>query len=499
MPPVEGSDAVLALDQRFARELPGLCTPAQPAALVRPEVIVLNTGLADELGFDAREFSADLLRWLRAGRTDAPVQAVAQAYAGHQFGHFVPSLGDGRALLLGEWVDGGGRRWDLGLKGSGRTAFARGGDGKAVLGPMLREYLMGEALHGLRIPTTRVLAVVGTGESILREGGPQPGALLVRVASSHLRVGSFQYAAARGDRPLLEVLLRHAIERHYPQCATHESPALALLECVSLAQARLLARWMHAGFLHGVMNTDNMALGGQTIDFGPCAWIDRYDPETVYSSIDHAGRYAFGRQPAIARWNLARLAECLLVLVGRADDADGDAAVDRLNSVLEGFGREYEREFLRLARLRMGWIDEHGEDAPLVSDFLLLLEQQGADLTLSWRALADLAQGKEQALRQELREPAAADAWIALWRQRPDAQDPQARARSMRMASALYVPRNHLVEGALQAAVDRADLDPLHRLTDAVRHPFQERGGWEELASPAPEAFTRNYRTTCGT
>jgi uncharacterized protein YdiU (UPF0061 family) len=489
---------LLTLDNPFARELPGLCIDCPPARFARPEPVLVNAELAAELGWDADAFAADLQQWLVQGGEG--VRPVAQAYAGHQFGSFVPTLGDGRALLLGERTDIHGRRRDIALKGSGRTPFARGGDGKAALGPMLREYLFGEALHGLGIPTTRVLAVVSTGETVLRDGGPLPGALLVRVAASHLRVGSFQYLAARGDYALMQDLLRHTLARHYPQSLDRPDGALALLEEVVRAQAQLLAMWMHAGFLHGVMNTDNTTLSGETIDFGPCAWVERYDPATVFSSIDHAGRYAFGRQPDIARWNLARLAETLLPLM-EAGGSTAEAAMDQANAALQGFPGGYREGYLQRARGRMGLVGERDGDAQLVDDFLALLHTSGADHTLAWRSLAGMAQDQDASWLALGIEPTAAAAWLGKWRARYSVAggDPAVRARAMQGLSAIHVPRNQAVELALDSAVQSGDLQPVLQMVEAVRSPYGESSTWAVLSAPSPGAFDRTYRTFCGT
>jgi serine/tyrosine/threonine adenylyltransferase len=345
----------LHLDDSFARELVGLHQPWAPVPVTEPAPIVLNDALAAELGLDVAALrSPDGVALLAGNTVPEGVETVAQAYAGHQFGGYSPRLGDGRALLLGEFVDADGHRRDLHLKGSGRTPFARGGDGRAAVGPMLREYLMGEAMHALGIPTTRALAVVATGESIIREvdgrGVQVPGAVLARIASSHLRVGTFQYASASGDRDLLQRLTDYAIARHAPDAAGADHPALALYEQVVAVQADLVAQWMAVGFIHGVMNTDNTTISGETIDYGPCAFVDAYDPATVYSSIDHGGRYAYGNQPAIMTWNLARLAEAMLPLF----DDDGDRAIEMATGVLETFPTRFQDAWSRAMHAKLG-------------------------------------------------------------------------------------------------------------------------------------------------
>jgi uncharacterized protein YdiU (UPF0061 family) len=412
---------------------------------------------------------------------------VAQAYAGHQFGGFVPRLGDGRALLLGELTDRAGRPRDLHLKGSGRTPFARGGDGFAVVGPMLREYVVSEAMHALGIPTTRSLAVVATGRPVRRET-VLPGAVLARVASSHLRVGSVQFARAAGDDDLLRRLADHAIARHHPEAAAAERPALALFEAVVAAQATLVARWMLVGFVHGVMNTDNMTLSGETIDYGPCAFLEAFDPATVYSSIDHAGRYAYGNQPAVAEWNLARLAEALLPLF----DADEERAVALAVESLGGFRRQYAAAWSTGMRAKLGLpADVPGEVlSALVAELLDQLERSRADHTAFYRALAGAARGAAEPVRGLVLDLAAFDGWLARWRALgpdPDAMD---------RVNPLHIPRNHLVEEALAAATE-GDLNPVGRLLDAVTSPYAARPGLERYAEPGPA--DDGYRTFCGT
>jgi len=477
------------LGNRFARELADLAIPWQAEESPEPHLLALNETLAAELGLDPS--------WLRAPEglrllvgTDVPEGAtpVAQAYAGHQFGGFVPRLGDGRALLLGELVDADGTLRDLHLKGSGRTPFARGGDGLAAVGPMLREYVVSEAMHALGIPTTRSLAVVATGRPVHRET-LLPGAVLARVAASHLRVGSFQYAAATGDVDLLRRLADHAISRHHPDAAAAERPYLALFEAVIAVQASLVARWMLVGFVHGVMNTDNMTISGETIDYGPCAFLDAFDPAMVYSSIDHGGRYAYGNQPLAAEWNLARLAEALLPVL----DDDQEQAVELAVAALRGFRPQYDAAWAAGMRAKLGLPD--GLDdvvvSPLVDELLTLLAQDHVDHTSLFRALGAAARGDAEPTRLLFLDLAAIDAWMERWRAlEPDAD-------GMDRVNPVYIPRNHLVEEALTAASD-GDLEPLGRLLQAVSAPFDERPGLERYAAPAPQDFGA-YRTFCGT
>jgi len=479
----------IALGNHFARELPELGVRWQAAAAPQPRLLVLNEPLAGELGLDAGWLrSADGLGLLVGTHVPADAEPVAQAYAGHQFGGFVPRLGDGRALLLGELLDADGRRRDLHLKGSGRTPFARGGDGLAAVGPMLREYVVGEAMHALGIPSTRALAVATTGRPVQRET-LLPGAVLARVASSHLRVGSFQYAANTGDRGLLQRLGDYAIARHHPGAADAENRYLALFEAVVAAQAALLARWMLVGFVHGVMNTDNMTISGETIDYGPCAFMEAYDPVTVFSSIDHAGRYAYGNQPAVAEWNLARFAETLLPLL--ADD--GDEAVTLATDSLGGFRTQYQAAWSAGMRCKLG-LPRDVDDAvavPLIDDLLALLTRSRVDFTSLHRALGAAARGAAGPARGLFLDLAGFDAWSARWRAlAPDAD-------AMDRVNPIYIPRNHLVEEALTAATD-GDLDPLGRLLTTVAAPYDERPGLQRYAEPAPQDFG-DYRTFCGT
>src|SRR5215213_5672423 len=379
---------LFSFDDSYVRELDSLYEPWQAAPSPAPRLLMLNEDLAAELGVDANALRADDGIGVLAGNA-APAGAspVAQAYAGHQFGGYSPLLGDGRALLLGEVLDVQGRRRDLHLKGSGRTPFARGGDGKAAVGPMLREYAIGEAMHALGIPTSRALAVVATGEAVRRET-MLPGAVLARVAASHIRVGTFEYAARR-DPELLKRLADYAMARHHPQALEAENPYLAFFESVVEAQASLVARWMLVGFIHGVMNTDNMAISGETIDYGPCAFMDAFDPATVYSSIDHGGRYAYGNQPRIAQWNLARLGETLLALLG----AETDAAVTAATGVLESFPDRYDRHWARGMRAKLGLADDRPGDESLGTDLLALLRAQAVDHTSCFRALSSVLRG----------------------------------------------------------------------------------------------------------
>jgi uncharacterized protein YdiU (UPF0061 family) len=478
----------IRLDDRFARELPELALPGQAAQAPDPRLLALNEPLATDLGLDPAWLrSEDGLRFLVGNLVPSGATPVAQAYSGHQFGGFVPRLGDGRALLLGEVVTPDGRRRDLHLKGSGRTPFARGGDGLAAVGPMLREHVVSEAMHALGIPTTRSLAVVATGRPVRRET-VLPGAVLARVAASHLRVGSFQYARATGEIDVLRRLTDHAIARHYPDAAEADVPALALFESVVAAQAALVAQWMLVGFIHGVMNTDNMTISGETIDYGPCAFLDAFDPSAVFSSIDEGGRYAYGNQPVVAQWNLARLAEALLPLLHDDEDGAIELAVDALGA----FATTYADAWLTGMRRKLGLPDAVPDDAvtPVVEALLALLQANRVDHTSFFRALSAAARGDAEPVRGLVLDLAEVDAWLERWR----ALSPDAGA--MDGVNPVYIPRNHLVEEALAAAVD-GDLAPVARLLEVVTAPFTERPGRERYAEPGPE--NPSYRTFCGT
>jgi uncharacterized protein YdiU (UPF0061 family) len=486
-----------AFDNTFARDLTGLYEPWQAAGASAPRLLLGNDDLARELGIDPAALRSDAGVAVLAGNA-VPEGAtpLAQAYAGHQFGGYSPRLGDGRALLLGEVIDVHGRRRDIHLKGSGRTPFARGGDGRAAVGPMLREYVIGEAMHALGIPTTRALAVVATGDDIVRET-VQPGAVLVRVASSHLRVGMFQYAAASSDPTLLRRLADHAIERHHPQAAGTPDRYLALFASVLDAQARLVAQWMLVGFVHGVMNTDNMTISGETIDYGPCAFMDAYDPATVFSSIDHGGRYAYGNQPNIAQWNLARLAEALLPLI----DPDADTAVAAATGVLRGFPDRFGDAWRAGMRAKLGLERPAPDDDALVESLLGLMHAQRADHTSTFRALATALRGDAAPLHALFASDIAGiDRWTATWHDRlaDTGPDHPATAAAMDRVNPRYIARNHLVDAALSAAT-AGDLGPVTRLLAVLADPFTQRPGLDAYTGPAPDDFARGFRTFCGT
>lgn len=480
----------IALGGRFAHELPELSVAWQAEEAPDPRLLVLNEALAQELGLDPASLRGpDGVRLLIGNQVPEGATPVAQGYAGHQFGAYSPRLGDGRALLLGEVTDTQGRLRDIHLKGSGRTPFARGGDGLAAVGPMLREYLVSEAMHALGVPSTRSLAVVATGRWIRRDT-LVPGAVLTRVAGSHLRVGSFQYARAMDDVGLLRRLADHAINRHHPGAAAAERPYLALFDAVVAAQASLVAQWMLVGFVHGVMNTDNMTISGETIDYGPCAFMDGFDPAALYSSIDAEGRYAYRNQPVIAEWNLARLAEALLPLL----DDDEDQAVEVAMGSLRTFRDQYSAAWSTGMRGKLGLapVDAEVPEAPaVVDDVIALLQQQGVDYTTFFRRLGAAARGDSDPVRSLFADTTAYDAWAAAWSVLgPDAD-------LMDRTNPAYIPRNHLVEEALAAAT-AGNLEPFEELLDVVTDPYRERPGLERYASGPPEDFGP-YRTFCGT
>ncbi|WKB55743.1 protein adenylyltransferase SelO [Eleftheria terrae] len=496
-------------DNTYARELPGFAVRWQPTAVPAPRLLFLNRDLAEELGLDAQALdSVEGAAIFGGNRVPEGADPVAQAYAGHQFGGFSPQLGDGRALLLGEVIDRQGRRRDVALKGSGRTPFSRSGDGKAAVGPMLREVLVGEAMHALGIPTTRALAVVATGEPVYRDR-PLPGAVLTRVAASHVRVGTFEYFAARNDVERLRLLADYTIARHDADLAGAPERALGLLRRVAQRQAALVAQWMGVGFIHGVMNTDNMTLSGETIDYGPCAFLEAYDPQAVFSSIDHGGRYAFGNQPLIARWNLARLAEALLPVIAEDETEAAIArAVAQATEVIDAFPQLYAAALLQCHRAKLGLGPagpaDDAADTALAEDWLALLHRQGVDFTLAWRRLADAAAGDEGRLRTLFGDTGELEAWLSRWRARCAQEDQgeadaQARAARMRRINPWVIPRNHRVEEALAAASDHDDLGPFQQLLAALRQPYEEAPEQARYAEPAPEEVTSSYRTFCGT
>jgi serine/tyrosine/threonine adenylyltransferase len=487
----------IPFDNSYAR-LPARFYAALPPVRVRdPKLIKLNTALAFELGLDAAALATpEGLSVLCGNTVPESAASIALAYAGHQFGGFSPQLGDGRALLMGEVIDRNGQRRDLQWKGSGPTPFSRQGDGRAALGPVLREYMISEAMHALRIPTTRALSAVSTGDHVMRDE-ILPGGVLVRVAASHIRVGTFQFFAARGDTEALRLLTEHVIARHYPQCAAAERPALALIEQVMARQAQLVARWLLVGFVHGVMNTDNMGVAGETIDYGPCAFLDAYDPATVFSSIDQNGRYAYGEQPKMAQWNLARLAEALLPLL----DEDQNKAVELANTAISGFGALFEAAYLGGLCDKCGLLEPAEGDLDLVRALLAAMTEERADFTLTFRKLGDAAADTEaeNGVISLFENEKAIRNWLPRWRARLalEAATPTARQAAMHTVNPAVIPRNAQVEAALDAAVYDANFAPFHRLLEVLAQPYDERPEFASfMQHPKPSS---PYRTFCGT
>jgi uncharacterized protein YdiU (UPF0061 family) len=477
-------------DNSYARLPDTFYTVLNPIPARSPELVILNYPLAAELGLNAEALQSENGVAVLAGNRIAEGSLpLAQAYAGHQFGHFT-MLGDGRAHLLAEQITPAGERFDIQLKGSGRTPYSRQGDGRAALGPMLREYIISEAMHALGIPTTRSLAVVTTGEPVYRET-ELPGAILTRVAASHLRVGTFQYVLSRGSVDELRILADYTLQRHYPDFDGVKNRYLFLLQEVVKRQAVLIAKWQLAGFIHGVMNTDNMALSGETIDYGPCAFMDTYDPATVFSSIDSHGRYAYGNQPVIAQWNLARFAETLLPLL----HADQDQAVSLAQEAVTAYTELYRCNLLAGMRAKLGLFNEEPEDESLMGDLLSLMKQYGADYTNTFRALAQ-GETEDSALFLSTEY----SAWQKLWQARLGRQqeDTEACRRLMMSSNPALIPRNHRVEAALEAAVTQGDYSVTERLLDVLADPYAHSPGQAEYAVP-PEPSPRPYRTFCGT
>ncbi len=483
------ADAGWRFDNSYGRLPQQLFARTLPTAVPAPAVVTVNAPLASDLGLDAACLLEAGAGVLSGNELPPGADPIAQAYAGHQFGHFT-NLGDGRAILIGEHIGHESRRWDLQWKGAGRTRYSRGGDGRAALGPMLREYVIAEAMQALGVPTTRSLAVARTGEVVMRTT-PLPGAVLTRVASSHIRVGTFQFAAAIGDRAVLAALLDHAVGRHDPELMEipADQRAVAFFDAVVERQASLLARWMLVGFVHGVMNTDNMAVSGETIDYGPCAFLDTYDPATVFSSIDAQGRYAYANQPGIAHWNLARLAESLLPLV----PGEGDAVIEMMRSVLDTFPERLERHYRDGAQAKLGLVVEESEDRSLFDDLLDRMREAGADFTGTFACLVTWLEGEPSAVPPPLVE------WVFRWRARIMREKVSTAdiAMRIRQTNPLVIPRNHKVEEAL-AAAEAGDLGPFERLLAAVRSPFHSTPANEPYRS-GPPAGCGPYRTFCGT
>ncbi|MDA0281023.1 MAG: YdiU family protein [Proteobacteria bacterium] len=491
--------APFSFSNSYAEELPDFYVESAPMAVQEPSLLQFNAPLADELGLGVGELpSQDLAQIFSGQKLLAGSRPLAQAYAGHQFGGFSPQLGDGRGLLLGEVAAPDGRRRDIALKGSGRTAYSRGGDGKAAIGPVLREYLLGEAMHTLGIPTTRSLAAVATGESVYREN-TLPGAILTRVASSHIRIGTFEFFASQQRWDQVKQLADYAIERHYPHLSSDDDRYLLFLQAVSERQAALVANWMLIGFIHGVMNTDNMAISGETIDYGPCAFMEAFSPDAVFSSIDQRGRYAYKNQPQMAQWNLTRFAEALLPLI---DKDNPERAVPKVEAILNDFTFHYEKHWLAGAQAKLGLENSDldvDSDKVLVNDWLNLLEIYAVDYTLAWRRLADAAEGNSESLEALFPSSEVLSPWLNRWHERIAKQSAADSASRMRSVNPIYIPRNHFVEDALDAATNDSNLEPFEKLLAVLSHPFDERPELASYAQPAPENFTGRYKTFCGT
>lgn len=488
----------ISFDNSYARLPEAFFTRTMPTPVAAPRLIRLNTALARELGLDPGSFATQEGAEFFAGQYAPPGAApVALAYAGHQFGNFVPQLGDGRAILLGEVLDINGIRRDIQLKGSGPTPFSRRGDGRAALGPVLREYLVSEAMAALGIPTTRALAAVTTGEFVLR-GTQLPGAILTRVARSHIRIGTFQFFAARGDTDGLRRLADYAIDRHDPEAKAAASLYRAFLEGVIKRQASLVAQWLLVGFIHGVMNTDNMSISGETIDYGPCAFMDRYDPATVFSSIDEGGRYAYGRQPGIARWNLCRLAECLLPLLAE----DEDAALAAANEAIDIFAGQFNDVYHGGLRRKLGFLVAQDGDLALAQDLLARMAANQADFTLTFRRLCNAAVNPkaDAEVRALFADPGAYDEWAIGWRQRLDQEPGHAATRRavMQRANPAFIPRNHRVEEAIEQAVTAGDFSGFETLLTVLSSPWDDQPDYAAYADPPPPG-QGIYRTFCGT
>ncbi|MBL9138789.1 MAG: YdiU family protein [Verrucomicrobiales bacterium] len=484
------SNAGWRLEHSYAALPAPFYSRVQPTPVRNPQRVVFNRSLAQTLGLDAEVLDRPESASLFAGNTLPPdALPIAQAYSGHQFGHFT-RLGDGRAILLGEQITPDGRRFDIQLKGPGPTPYSRRGDGRAALGPMLREYVISEAMHALGIPTTRSLAVAATGEPVYRESA-LPGAVLTRVAASHIRVGTFEWAAAQENPQLLRTLADYTLARHYPELAGTQEPYLGLLRAMQDRQIALVTQWLMVGFIHGVMNTDNMALSGETIDYGPCAFMEAYDPATVFSSIDEHGRYAYGNQPAIAQWNLARLAEALLPLL----HTEQESAIEKANAVLSEFPRGFQAQWLGGMRSKLGLPDEDDEDLELIRDLLEWMRANSADFTNTFR---NLSRGHPNELSTTA-DPQF-QAWHERWQRRLQRRSSSAEAARERMnrVNPTVIPRNHKVEEALAAATDDGDLRPFEFLLAVVQKPFEEPSAGQEYLEPAPQGSPR-YRTFCGT
>ena len=486
-----------SFDNSYAR-LPSIFhARVAPTPVASPRLVKLNIGLARELGLDPDSLaSPEGVEILAGNRVPPLADPIASAYAGHQFGYFNPELGDGRAILLGEVLTPAGQRRDIQLKGSGMTPFSRRGDGRAALGPVLREYIVSEAMFALGVPTTRSLAAVTTGEWVYREGAI-PGGVLTRVAASHIRIGTFQYFAARGEIEALRLLTDHVIARHYHELADAPHPPAALLAAVVERQAKLIAHWILVGFIHGVMNTDNMTISGETIDYGPCAFMEAYDARTVFSSIDTQGRYAYANQASIAQWNLARLGECLTVLMG-----DGEETAGLIKAALSTFRDHFQSAYLGGLRRKLGLQEDHAEDGALVLDLFQRMTANKADFTLTFRKLCDAAQSEaaDAQVASLFADPSSFAGFAEKWRARmaSEGMAGNERAQAMRRVNPAFIPRNHRIAAVIEAAETRDDFEPFHRLCAILERPFEDQPESADFMLPAtPEE--RVTRTFCGT
>jgi len=487
---------VIRFDNSYARLPERFSAAVLPTPVKAPRLIAFNRALADELLLDVSGLDDDRLAAIFSGNVvPQGAEPLAMAYAGHQFGGFVPQLGDGRAILLGEVIDKHGKRRDIQLKGSGPTPFSRRGDGRAALGPVLREYIVSEAMFALGVPATRALAAVLSGDRVQREVG-LPGGVFTRVAASHIRVGTFQFFAAREDDEGIRNLADYVIDRHYPEVKNADNPYLALLQGIAQRQCELIARWMMVGFIHGVMNTDNMAISGETIDFGPCAFLDEYNSNKVFSSIDAQGRYAFNNQPGIAQWNIARLAECLLPLL----DPQVEKAAELANAVLADFAAAFPKRWLAGMREKLGLTGEEEGDIELVQALLSLMQASEADYTLTFRRLSHAVEGDAEPFRGMFIDIAAADAWLVRWRERAGREEVSTseRSRAMLAVNPAIIPRNHRIEELIEAAVEDGDFEPFHAMLATIATPFEERPDNFVYMQP-PMSDEKVFRTFCGT
>ncbi len=481
-------------DNSYARLPDRFYTKLAPTPVAAPASVVVNDKLAAELGLDADALRAPGgVEALAGNRPLLGADPLAQVYAGHQFGGWSAQLGDGRAILLGEVVTPNGTRRDVQLKGAGPTPYSRMGDGRAPLGPVLREYILSEAMQALSVPTTRALAAVWTGEAVYREQGGFPGGVLTRVAASHIRVGTFQFFGARDDVEALRLLTDHCIERHYPDQTGANNRALALITSVVAAQARLIATWMGLGFIHGVMNTDNMTISGETIDYGPCAFMEGFNPKQVFSSIDQGGRYAYDMQPGIGHWNLSRLAGALLPLI----DDDSDKAIEKAQEALNGFPAAFDAGWTDISGRKLGLAAPTADDKPLVNDLLTMMAAAGADFTLTFRSLSDAARGDDAPLRGHLGDAADLSDWLTRWHARLAEDGAASPSTLLDATNPLYIPRNHIVEEVIELSLHQ-NFDPFHALNEVLADPFTPQPGKEAYAAPAPKDAAV-HRTFCGT